>query len=162
MPNFYGHIIPTMTNLPSFDTFGERLQWWAEYRGFRQKDLAERAGMGQATLNELMKGKTKEPRAAHFLGLARELGLRPEYLLHGEGPPEATNFAQLSGLEAQLVMLFRSLPDDAKRDAMLIDLNAEFNTYQATRSSATSSARRPATPPIAPRTPLKKLVKQGS
>lgn len=117
-----------MTSPPTFPTFGERLQWWIEHRGLNQKSVAEAVGMAQSTLNELTKGKSTEPRAGHFLRLARELGLRPEYLLWGEGPAEATSFNQLTGLEAQLVMLFRGLDDDARRDAMLIDLNHAYNS----------------------------------
>lgn len=151
-----------MKTIPTFDTFGDRLRWWVDARGFSQKELADRVGMAQPSLNELLKGRTKEPRASHFLGIARELGLRPDYLLYGEGPPEAANFAQLSGLEAQLVMLFRGLPDDAKRDAMLIDLNAEFNSYQGGKSPTTSSMRNSAgsAPRPGARKSAKKLVDQ--
>lgn len=153
-----------MTPPPDFANFGDRLQWWMAHRGYKQKELAELAGMGQPALNELLKGKTKEPRASHFLGLCHALALRPEYLLDGEGPPEVTNFAQLTGLEAQLVMLFRGLPDDAKRDAMLIDLNHEFNSYQAAKSPPVppvrlTAAAGPRSPAV--RKPAKKLVDQG-
>lgn len=131
-----------------------------DHRGLKQKELAERAGMGQPSLNELLMGKTKEPKASNFLGLCAALSLRPEYLLHGDGPAEATNFAQLTGPEAQLVMLFRGLPDDAKRQAMLIDLNHEFSLHQVSRSSSPAPSPRPAAATVKPagkRTPKKSV-----
>nr|MBS3723063.1 hypothetical protein [Delftia sp. PE138] len=108
-----------------FETFGARLHWWMIYRGFTQVVLADRVGMAQATLNELIKGKIKEPRASHFLELARVLDLHPEYLLTGEGPMELMSFSQLTGPEAQLVMFFRSLANDAEKNLMLIQLHQE-------------------------------------
>ncbi|GAB2704118.1 helix-turn-helix domain-containing protein [Comamonas sediminis] len=116
-----------MTSTPHFDSFGDRLDWWLKHRGKTQKELAVAVGIGQPALNELIKGRSAEPRAGAFIKICRELGLRPEYLLWGEGAPEATSFAQLSGLEAQLVMLFRGLASDAQRDAMLIDVNDAYN-----------------------------------
>lgn len=116
-----------MTSTPHFDSFGDRLDWWLKLRGKTQKELALAVGIGQPALNELIKGRSAEPRAGAFIKICRELGLRPEYLLWGEGAPEATSFAQLSGLEAQLVMLFRGLASDAQRDALLIDMNDAYN-----------------------------------
>lgn len=116
-----------MNSTPHFHSFGDRLDWWLKLRGKTQKELASAVGIGQPALNELIKGRSAEPRAGAFIKICRELGLRPEYLLWGEGAPEATSFAQLSGLEAQLVMLFRGLASDAQRDALLIDMNDAYN-----------------------------------
>lgn len=120
-----------MENIPTFATVGQRLEWWIAKRNRKQTELAKAAGMSQAAVSEIVAGRSKRPAADNMLRLARELQLRPEYLVWGEGPPEATSFSQLSGLEAQLVMLFRGLPDDAKRDALLIDVNDFANRHKA-------------------------------
>ncbi|MEJ5148983.1 helix-turn-helix domain-containing protein [Comamonas sp. MYb396] len=124
-----------MTSIPHFDSFGDRLDWWLKHRGKTQKELAVAVGIGQPALNELIKGRSAEPRAGAFIKICRELGLRPEYLLWGEGAPEATSFAQLSGLEAQLVMLFRGLASDAQRDALLIDMNDAHNNSKTVKKA---------------------------
>lgn len=120
-----------MDKIPEFATVGQRLEWWIAKRNRKQTELAKSAGMAQSAVSEIISGRSKRPAADNMLRLARELQLRPEYLVWGEGPPEATNFSQLSGLEAQLVMMFRGLPDDAKRDALLIDVNDFHNRHAA-------------------------------
>lgn len=120
-----------MENIPTFATVGQRLEWWIAKRNRKQTELAKAAGMSQAAVSEIVSGRSKRPAADNMLRLARELQLRPEYLVWGEGPPETTSFSQLSGLEAQLVMLFRCLPDDAKRDALLIDVNDFANRHKS-------------------------------
>ena len=146
-----------MTTTPHFETFGARLSWWLKHRNLSQKELAELVGVGQPTLSELIKGHSMEPRAGAFVKMCRVLGLRPEYLIFGEGPAEATNFAQLTGLEAQLVMLFRGLPDDAKRDALLIDVNHAYNKSKTTPTKATAAnpvnGKTPPAPPKLIKTP---------
>uniref|UniRef100_A0A6M3M7P6 Putative DNA binding, helix-turn-helix domain containing protein n=1 Tax=viral metagenome TaxID=1070528 RepID=A0A6M3M7P6_9ZZZZ len=120
-----------MDQIPSFTTVGQRLDWWMTRRKRKQTELAKAAGMAQSALSQIISGRSKAPAAEHMLRLAKELQLSPEYLVWGEGPPETLHFSQLSGLEAQLVMLFRGLPDDAKRDAMLIDVNDFHNRHAA-------------------------------
>ncbi|WP_246475128.1 helix-turn-helix domain-containing protein [Diaphorobacter ruginosibacter] len=139
-----------MTSIPIFQTFGERLSWWIKHRDLTQKELAVLVGVGQPALNELIKGRSAEPRAGAFVKMCKVLGLRPEYLIWGEGPAEATNFAQLTGLEAQLVMLFRGLPDDAKRDALLIDVNHAYNRTSSGKPTAADPFGG-ATPPSPPK-----------
>lgn len=113
-----------MPNPPAFDTFAARLLWWCEKRGkTHQGKLAKELGIKQGSLSELSTGKSKTPKARVLLKLSDALSLRPQYLLTGEGPPEGQNFSELNGVEAQLVMLFRSLPSDALRAAMMIDMN---------------------------------------
>jgi len=118
-----------MEQIPVFTSFGDRLKWWIAKRGTSQKALAEVVGIRPPSMNELCSGESLEPKAGTFMRICHELRLRPEYLIWGEGPPEATDFKSLSGLEAQLVMIFRNLPDDAKRDALLIDVNDYYNRH---------------------------------
>lgn len=150
-----------MTSIPHFDSFGSRLDWWIRYRGMTQKELAAAVGIGQPALNELIKGRSTEPRAGAFIKICRVLGLRPDYLLWGEGAPEATSFAQLTGLEAQLVMLFRGLASDAQRDALLIDVNDAYNNSKTNKKATAAdpfNGAKPAPSPVerAPKRTTKK------
>jgi transcriptional regulator with XRE-family HTH domain len=125
-----------MVTLPKFATFGARLRFWRELRGFkRQGDFAERLGIKQASLSELETGESKSPSAEVLLKAADLLQLRPHYLLAGSGAAESRNFSDLNGLEAQLVMIFRQLPTDALRDALLIDANNMLNRSGAGSAS---------------------------
>lgn len=127
-----------MDQIPNFATMGQRLEWWIARRNRKLTEVAKAAGMSQPALSEIVAGRSKRPAADNMLRLAKELGLSPEYLVWGEGPPETLHFSQLSGLEAQLVMLFRGLPDDAKRDAMLIDVN-DFHNRHAAKPGASAA-----------------------
>jgi transcriptional regulator with XRE-family HTH domain len=142
----------SMTEIPHFDSFGARLDWWITHRGFKQADVAAKVGMAKSTLSEVCKGESKHPSAQNFLRIAKLLGLRPEYLMWGEGPPEATHMHELSGLEAQLVMLFRFLPDDAKRHALLIDANDFHNRHSGKQGASVANPWAHVAPPptIAP------------
>jgi transcriptional regulator with XRE-family HTH domain len=125
-----------MNATPAFENFGERLTYWRMRRGFKkQGDLAEAIGIKQPSLSELEKGHSKEPSAAVLLKLCDVLQLRPRYLLSGEGAPEGQYFQELNGLEAQLVMLFRQLPEPMK-DALLIDANDMLNRARGPQPSA--------------------------
>lgn len=127
-----------MDHPPDFETIGQRLEWWIAKRKRTQTEVAKAVGMSQSSLSEIVAGRSRRPIADNMLRLAKELQLRPEYLVWGEGPPEALHFSQLSGLEAQLVMLFRGLPDDAKRDALLIDVN-DFHNRHSGKAEATAT-----------------------
>jgi len=113
---------------PVFASFGPRLQYWRKLRGYKKQGaLAEKLGIKQGSLSELESGESKAPSAEVLLKLSDLLGLRPRYLLFGEGAPESQYFQELNGLEAQLVMIFRQLPNDTLRDALLIDANDMLN-----------------------------------
>lgn len=112
-----------METLPTFESFGSRLRWWREKRGFgrgKQGKFAAALGIGQGSLSELETQIGRLPSAEVLLRASAVLGLRPQYLLTGEGTAEVLNFSEISGEEAQLVMIYRSLPAGMKQ-AMLID-----------------------------------------
>jgi transcriptional regulator with XRE-family HTH domain len=137
---------------PSFDAFGPRLKYWRELRGFKkQGSFAEKLGIKQGSLSELESGESKAPSADVLLKMADLLQLRPRYLLLGEGAPENRNFSDLNGLEAQLVMIFRQLPNDTLRDGLLIDANDMLNrTAQGALTSANPFPETPAPPKLVP------------
>jgi transcriptional regulator with XRE-family HTH domain len=66
---------------------GDRLRWIMEYRGIKQTELAVRIGLTQSAISNLVTDKARKPSAPTLLKLADVLGLRPEWLLHGDGNP---------------------------------------------------------------------------
>lgn len=111
--------------LPDLDTFGKRLRWWREKRGYgrgKQGKFAAELQIKQGSLSELETRPNASPSAEVLLRACAVLGLRPQYLLFGEGAAEGLHFMELSGPEAQLVMLYRALPEPARAAAM-IDAN---------------------------------------
>lgn len=130
-----------MPQPPKFPDFGSRLKWWRLQRKFaKQGELARVVNISQPSLSELEKGHSKQPSAQVLLDLADALGLRPRYLLLGVEPAEGMDFSEISGLEAQLVMIYRQLPNDALRQAMLFDANQML-------SRATPGEKAPAASP---------------
>jgi transcriptional regulator with XRE-family HTH domain len=121
-----------MPDVPPLDSFGARLRWWRERRlgNKSQGLLAEKLKIGQGSLSELERGISKEPSATVLMKACDVLGLEPRYLLWGEGSPEGMNFQALSGVEAQLVMIFRALPEP-RRAGFMIDANAELERARA-------------------------------
>ena len=72
---------------------GGRLRWLMERRQIKQVDLAARAGVTQAAISNLVtdqrtpSGAARKPRGETLVGLARELGTTPSWLLDGIGDP---------------------------------------------------------------------------
>jgi transcriptional regulator with XRE-family HTH domain len=136
-----------MPEPPQFQDFGSRLRWWREERRkLKQGVLAKKIGIAQASLSELEKGHSKQPSAEVLLNLSESLGLRPRYLLTGQGPAEGLHVSELSGTEAQLVMVFRQLPTDHLREALLLDA---YHMLER-RPSGTLALAAPAATPAAP------------
>lgn len=117
--------VPKKLEPAPLSTFGGRLAHWRKLRGFSsQGEFAEQLGIRQGSLSELESGKSKSPSAEVLVRACEVLQIRPRYLWLGEEPAELLSFSDLSGPEAQLVMMFRGLASDAARQALLIDLDA--------------------------------------
>lgn len=121
----YDHLRMRSPIPPKFDSFTARLQWWVNERGYaargKQGELSKALGIAQPSTSELIAGKSKLPSAEVFMKLCDALKLRPQYLLFEQGPPEGQYLADLDSQEAQLIELFRRLPSDDLRHALLID-----------------------------------------
>lgn len=99
-------------------TLAQRLIWARLQKGIRdmvdftQDDLAEKAGVSQGSIGHLESGRTKTTRKLTVL--AKILGVNSEWLGEGTGdifPKEAAlTFDDLSGSEAQLIMILRQMP----------------------------------------------------
>lgn len=158
---------------PKFNSFTERLQWWLEERGYGAKDpttgkfkvnrgeqgtLAATLGVEQGSLSELMSGKSKTPKAPVLLKLCEKLQLRPHYLMFGDGPPES--YSDLSADESRLVMVFRELPTEALREALLIDATAMLKRNSPPDPSSPSAKKLKAKTMAAP--DRRKVLKKGN
>ena len=101
------------------ETIGSRIKSLLEEQGVSQTSLAAAIGVRPSHVSEMISGK-KDPRklaADSFLLMCAELSTTPEYLFYGQG--EKMDKAQTSK-EAELLMLFRTVPDDKK--SMLLDI----------------------------------------
>ncbi len=84
----------------SLDSVGKRVAYARKYRSLTQQELASRAGIAQSSLAALEAGRNKGSR--HLVGLAKALGVPPEWLDNG----------QSGGLSVQ-EMLLGTLAQDA-------------------------------------------------
>lgn len=141
--NIWADHAPVET-LDQLQTFGDRLLYWRKLRGFghgKQGFVAEKLGIKQPSLSELESGKSEQPSADVLLKACDLLGLRPRYLLYGEMPAEGLNFAEISGEEAQLVMIYRGLPDGMKH-GLIIDATAAADRAKQASKDKTKAAKK--------------------
>ena len=101
------------------ETIGERLERLIERSGTSRRQIALASGISTSHMSELVSGVKDMSKLAvgPFMALCAEVSTTPEYLFYGQG--EEMDKAQ-TGKEAQLLMLFRTVPDD-KKD-MLLDI----------------------------------------
>lgn len=101
------------------ETIGARIRALLNEQGRTQTALAAAMGVRPSHVSELIKG-TKDPQKVSvdaFLMMCNELSTTPEFLFYGQG--EKMDKAQTSK-EAELLMLFRTVPEDRK--SMLLDI----------------------------------------
>jgi len=70
--------------LTDVNTLAERLKSARELLSLSQTELAQRAKVSAGTIGNIESGTRKNPR--DLLGIAAALGVRPEWLQHGQGP----------------------------------------------------------------------------
>jgi len=101
------------------ETISKRLARILNDCGTSRRQIALATGISPSHLSELESGVKDLAKLAvgPFMALCWELSTTPEFLFYGQG--EEVNEAQTSK-EAQLLMLFRTVPDD-KKD-MLLDI----------------------------------------
>lgn len=96
----------------------KRIKEKRESLGLSMEALAQASGVSSwQTVQQWEKEGGTAPKRTRLESVAKVLGVSPEWLLTGREPGEKSNvlqFAELSGMEAQLVMLYRSLSDDDK------------------------------------------------
>jgi transcriptional regulator with XRE-family HTH domain len=118
--------------------------------------FADACGVVWQTVQQWEKEGGTAPKRGRLGLVATLLKTTPEYLMTGREPgqkSDALQFTELSGLEAQLVMLYRSMTDDGKHD-LLVHANEIANR-------ANPNAPGPANPfPGVEKAPSKSVAKK--
>lgn len=101
------------------ETISERLERLLSAHGSSRRQIALSCGVAPSHLHELASGvkDLRKLAVGPFMDLCAELSTTPEFLLYGQG--EEMDKAQ-SAIEAELLMLFRAVPEDRK--GFLLDM----------------------------------------
>lgn len=96
----------------------ERLEQLLEARGMRPSQLAQAAGLGTSTVDDIIKGKTNELNIGvdKMLKIASVLGVSVESL-YGRAEPVSL-YSPPDPTECQLLDRFRSLNEEGKEKAL--------------------------------------------
>lgn len=96
----------------------EKLEALLKDRGMRPSQLAQAAGLGTSTVDDILKGKTNELNIGvdKMLKIASVLGVSVE-LLYGRNEPKSL-YAPPEPRERQLLDRFRSLNEEGKEKAL--------------------------------------------
>lgn len=104
----------TMTHLPNI---GDRVRFVLEARGMKQTEIAERIGVTQAAISNIITDTSRKPSAPTLLKLASALQANPYWIISGEGAPfEITTVGRDD--ERKLIESYREI-DPAKRPELL-------------------------------------------
>lgn len=103
-------------------SIGQRLRWLMEHREVKQLHLAEKLGIQQSTISNIVTDAARKPSAPTLLMLAEELRCNPAWLMTGDGDP----FAWAPVTSADQVELLNAWRDmsDANRKLLLTTARA--------------------------------------
>lgn len=113
------------------DTIGARLEHERNRLGLSQKDFDSLFDLSQSTYKEYKAGKKKMP-ADVFMRICAHLNWAPEYLYYGKGEVMSD---PRSHLEAQLLHLFRALPEDQRETVLSMVKVATDGITKANRNA---------------------------
>jgi transcriptional regulator with XRE-family HTH domain len=123
-------------------TINKRIKDRREALGLTMQELATAIEVkAWQTVQQWEKEGGTAPKRSRLEKVAKVLKVSPEWLITGREPdnqPRALQFAELNGLEAQLVMLYRSLSDDDKH-ALSVYANDLANKHEPERRSTANS-----------------------
>ena len=94
-------------------TIGDRLRYLIEVRRYTQVELAEKIGVTQAAISNLVTDSSRKPSAPTLLKLAAALQANPDWIMTGQGEPFQMNVIGAKS-EQELLEAFRHLDDQAK------------------------------------------------
>jgi transcriptional regulator with XRE-family HTH domain len=94
-------------------SIGDRLRYLIEVRGYTQVALAQKIGLTQAAISNIVTDSTRKPSAPTLLKLAAALQANPDWILTGEGDPFQMNTIGARS-EQTLIELFRHLDYQSK------------------------------------------------
>lgn len=94
-------------------SIGDRLRWLMEAREIKQTELAERCGITQSAISNIVTDSSRRPSAPTLMKICAELRCNPQWVLDGEGDPYG--WAPVtSESQVELLNLFKSMPESAK------------------------------------------------
>jgi transcriptional regulator with XRE-family HTH domain len=108
-------IIPSKSRRHLFEqmTIGDRIRYLRELHGYKQAELAMKAGITQAAISNLETDSSRKPSAPTLLRLALALECEPAWLLDGIGDPKAPRIVSKES-EQELLEAYRAMPAGAK------------------------------------------------
>jgi len=101
------------------NTLAYRLREARTAAGLTQKDVAERAGMGQPNYSDLERGKNVGTTLLPVI--AAVLGVRGYWLATGDGPRDAGDELDID--ESEIIALWRAMPPQS-RELLLLQFRA--------------------------------------
>jgi transcriptional regulator with XRE-family HTH domain len=106
--------------LASSMSIGDRLRWLMETQRISQVTLAEKIGVTQSAISNIVTRRSRRPSAATLLKLASTLGCSPNWILDGLGDPYARG---TSGNENELLLLFKAMNSETQAAVLTIARN---------------------------------------
>jgi len=98
-------------------TIGQRIQWLLLVKKLSQTTVAQRAGLTQPALANIM-GDHRKPSSESLLKLARALDSHPEFIFYGDGPPTSWATPE-DDIQTELLDLYRGLRNHEQQQLMV-------------------------------------------
>lgn len=89
-------------------SIGDRLRWLLEYREMKQTELAEKIGVTQAAVSNIVTTSTRKPSAPTLLRMAAALQASAEWIITGNGDPFEISIIGAES-EKELIEAFRNM-----------------------------------------------------
>lgn len=94
-------------------SIGQRIRLMREMRRYKQTELAQKIGLGQAAISNLETDSSRKPSAPTLLKLAAALECSPQWLLDGKGKPDAWR-PVTKAAEVELLETYRAMTPEAR------------------------------------------------
>lgn len=108
-----------MSKAPAFSemSIGQRIRWLIEHRGYLQSEVAEKCGVTQAAISNLVTDNSRKPNAFTLVRLADALNADAAWILYGEGPIERRALPAKAD-EAELLRAYRAMGEEQRQALM--------------------------------------------
>lgn len=111
-----GMLSPFVGRLLSMSTtIGERITEVRQAKGWTKAELARQLKVEPPTVSQLESGKTKAPSSENLLRM-RDLGINPDYIMHGKGPKLLQDIE--TKLEVETLMSMLAEVDKEQRETV--------------------------------------------
>ena len=98
-------------------TIGQRLEHVLKAGSWRQVDLADRVGVGQTAISNIVSDSSPKPNALTALAICETLGISMAWLLRGEGEPH--DATMVSGKESvEIQRMIAKMPKAQKMEVL--------------------------------------------